>query len=53
VNATIAPPVIFFLSDRQRTIPKLEATTLEHYKLSTPLALLDDHEARAPAPASD
>jgi hypothetical protein len=39
VNATIAPPVIFFISDRQRTIPKLEATTLEHYKLSTLLGL--------------
>jgi hypothetical protein len=52
VNATIVPPVIF-LSDRQRAIPKLKATALEHYKLSTPLAPLGNQEARAIAPASD
>jgi hypothetical protein len=45
--------VPLFLSDRERANPKLEATTLEHYKLSIPLAPLDNHEARAPAPASD
>jgi hypothetical protein len=45
--------MIFFLSDRQRAIPKLEATALEHYKLRTPLAPLDNHEARAPTPAFD
>jgi hypothetical protein len=45
--------VPLFLFDRQRSNPKLEATALAPYKLSVPLAPLDNHEARAPAPASD
>jgi hypothetical protein len=53
MNTTTEPPLTFLLSGRQHAMPKLGVTALVLYKLSIPLAQLGNHEARAPAPASD
>jgi hypothetical protein len=54
VKATVSPaPVTSALSGRQRTISKLAATALGHYKLGVPRAPLGCHEASAPSCASD
>jgi hypothetical protein len=45
--------VLFPTSDRQHAMTKLRATALRYYKLSTPLAPLRHHEAKASAIASD
>jgi hypothetical protein len=53
MNATIKPPVLSPLSDRQRAIPNSRAIALGPYKLSMPSAPLGSQASSAPTRVSD